>query len=79
MCELPFTTAARRATHAAGVTYFTAFSDRWEINGISEAFANDFGRNLAKKSVVKEVIADLYVKTPGWACELRFGNHLRAQ
>ncbi|CAE7868299.1 unnamed protein product [Symbiodinium microadriaticum] len=62
----------RRATHAAGVTYFTAFSDRWEINGISEAFANDFGRNLAKKSVVKEVIADLYVKTPGLGVSPRY-------
>ncbi|OLQ07002.1 putative ribosome biogenesis protein RLP24 [Symbiodinium microadriaticum] len=32
-----------------------------------QGFANDFGHDLAKKNVAKEVIAELYVKTPAFA------------
>eukprot|EP00439_Symbiodinium_sp_Y106_P048762 s3212_g6.t1 len=58
------------------------YAEFGEINGISpkghfgsmaadtgityQAFANDFGHNLSKKNVAKEVIADLYVKTPAF-------------
>ena len=91
-----FTSASRRALHAAGVTYFTTLlcttttllnsiqaAEFWEINGNSpqghfgpmsaemgityQGFANDFGHDLAKKNVAKEVIAELYVKTPAFA------------